>query len=82
MTWPKPATLDCSHCGDVAIESPDGLFGEDDGEACMTCGHPGHVNGEESDEEGEDTGHAYWAASDEGRCKVAECEECAERGAS
>jgi hypothetical protein len=80
-----PASLECSHCGDVAIESPDGLFGEGDGGACMTCGHPGHVNVDivldECEDEGDDEPRAvaYWSVSDEGRCKVAGCDECADR---
>lgn len=74
MTAPKPDYLECDHCGDVAVESPDGLFRDGDGDACMTCGHPGHVS---VDDDG-----ACWSVSDEGRCKVAECVWCADRGES
>lgn len=35
--------LDCGHCGGVAIESEDGMFGDGDGNACATCGLTGHV---------------------------------------
>lgn len=66
----QPATLECSHCGDAAIESTSGLFGEDQGGACVTCGFPGIVRVDE------DT--AYWSIGDsEGAvCRRNDCLDC------
>ena len=52
-------TLECAVCGGAAIYREDGLFAEDEGDACMTCGHPGHVSVEED-------GTAWW--NDAGDC--------------
>lgn len=66
------AGLECPHCGDVAYESPSGLFGDWDGVACMSCGHPGHVSVDE-DEKGEAV--AYWILG-LGPCDDAQCHAC------
>lgn len=70
----QPASLECGHCGDMAIESPHGLFYEDQGEKCATCGFPGHVTVEENS--------AEWTLSDWGPdpavCKRPDCDECHE----
>jgi len=36
--------LECNHCGDVAVESPTGMFHEDMADKCVSCGFPGHVS--------------------------------------
>jgi hypothetical protein len=69
MTLPvmNDATLECPGCGLPAISSASGLFCEDEGEACMTCGHPGHVNVDtdiESDVEGAEGGAYWWSAEE------------------
>lgn len=56
----KSATLECPHCGDVAIESPDGLFTDGDGGNCISCGYPGHV----SVDDAEENARAYWSTRD------------------
>lgn len=68
------ADLECDHCGDVAIESPTGLFGDGDGGKCTTCGFPGVVS---IDDAGDDA-TAWWNTSQEpgARCDLADCEEC------
>ena len=68
-------TLECGHCGGVAIESADGLFGEDDADACASCGMPGHVSIDE------DTG-ASWTHHDEDDdvyCNKTDCWDCDEQ---
>ena len=69
-------TLECCHCGDDAIESKDGLFGQDEGDACMTCGFPGHVDVDEGTED--DNGIASWSITDdpEAICNRDDCDEC------
>lgn len=70
-----PATLDCAHCGCPAIESATGWFADGDGDACMTCGMPGHVSIDEDDHDS--PGGAYWyVADDHGTCTDPECLEC------
>lgn len=81
----KSAVLECSHCGDVAIESADGLFGEDDGDACLSCGMPGRVSVEEDEsdyDEGDRIGTASWLTDDgeDSYCTRPDCEECREAG--
>ena len=53
---PDSVALECGWCGDVAFESPDGWFQEDAGEACLSCGMPGHVSLDED--------RAYWTTED------------------
>ena len=68
--------LTCDHCGDVAIESADGLFRDGDGGPCLSCGMPGQVTVDEY----EDPPTAYWTPSewDESAwCNRADCEDCA-----
>ncbi len=75
-TQSTAVTLECPHCGGVAIESPDGMFGDGDGEACMTCGFPGHVSIDDADEENVT---ADWSPRDwdeNARCTEDDCEEC------
>jgi hypothetical protein len=81
-----PATLECSHCGDVAVESETGLFCEGDADRCASCGMPGHITIEEADgcdsdcDEGECTcGIASFCCDDDtgNYCTLADCEECA-----
>lgn len=89
-SWPPraPASLDCSHCGDVAIESASGLFRDGDGVACMSCGHPGHVSVDE--DEGAEDEVTVWAVArwrlGSGPCDHTWCDECLDlrlaRGAS
>jgi len=82
-------TLECPHCGGVAVESTaspdDNLFAEGDGAkvGCVTCGFPGQVllesvwakmpNGEE-----EEVNVAYWSPSEEPetKCRERGCGEC------
>lgn len=75
--------LECDHCGDVAITHPDGMWAEDDGERCDSCGMPGSVCvGECIDEreDGTEIVQVNWISSiDEGSyCNRADCEDCAE----
>ncbi len=42
--------LDCPECGDAAVESEDGLFGEEHSGPCMSCGVVGSVRVGEDDE--------------------------------
>jgi hypothetical protein len=44
----KPACLECSRCGGVAVESRNGLFYEDDADRCGACGVPGHISIDDS----------------------------------
>ena len=69
VTW-----LDCGHCGGVAIDSTDGLFQEDDGGACISCGLPGCVRVDD------DETHAWWDDSQDpnDKCTQADCVECHE----
>ncbi len=72
-------TLECDHCGGVAIESDrNGLFTDGDGERCDTCGHPGHVSVDEAYEDEDNTGYASWALSDDAGATCADpvCSEC------
>ena len=70
-------SLSCDHCGDDAIESPDGLFGDGDGEACMSCGFPGWVavDGDDYDEDAS----VHWQLSDDDAavCRDLGCDSCA-----
>jgi hypothetical protein len=71
------STLECGHCGGVAIESADGQFQQDDdrnGQGCQTCGMYGMVEVGEEDDDGYAT--AYWSHADdlEHKCKLADCE--------
>lgn len=55
-------TLECGRCGGDAIEfHEDGLLAEDEGERCMTCGHPGTVRVDEHDGETMDNEPIYLA---------------------
>ncbi len=76
-----PSELGCDHCGDVAIESASGMFAEDDGGACMSCGFPGSVSVGESFDDAEEwaIGTASWLCSDAGDavCSDETCEDCA-----
>lgn len=69
---PEPARtdLECDHCGDVAVESPMGIFHEDMADKCASCGFPGQVHVSEGD--------AYWSSQDDWhvRCENGECAEC------
>jgi hypothetical protein len=72
---PEPAgtELECNHCGDVAVESPKGLFHEDMADKCVSCGFPGQVHVDEGD--------AHWASNQDDwhvRCEKDKCEECSE----
>ena len=65
MAETKPGIeLECPLCGGVAFRSDTEYVSEDEGEACLTCGEPGHVMIEDVDE---DTTHAYWSADAESR---------------
>lgn len=72
------ATLECDHCGDVAVESDaEGLFCEGDADCCLSCGMPGHV----SIDDCLDEPIAYWVVDDlgdEARCNRNDCSDCAE----
>jgi hypothetical protein len=76
-------TLECDHCGCVAIESADGMFYDGQGDACMSCGFPGHVSVDEAPED--ETAEAHWSLSDYCEigepipvCTDANCEDCKE----
>lgn len=75
---PPASTLECDHCGGVAIEADaDDLFTDGMGEECETCGFPGHVSVCGDDEDpGENP--VYWKVSEEvdARCADHRCEEC------
>lgn len=72
---PEPAAIDlcCDHCGNVAVESPKGIFHEDMADKCVSCGFPGQVHVNEGD--------AYWSSNQDDwhvRCEKDKCEECNE----
>ncbi len=59
----KRTALECGWCGDAAIfADEDGVFDEDDGGECVSCGFPGHVEIEDYDEE---EARAYWSYEDD-----------------
>jgi hypothetical protein len=68
LVVPDFTTLECEICGDVAIRSDNGRFMEDSGDACISCGHPGHVGINEDityDGDDETEGlYAYWSADE------------------
>ncbi len=66
QTW-----LDCDHCGNVAIESADGVFTDGDGGACSSCGLPGYVSCCSETEP-----HWFMSEDPNTKCKRADCEEC------
>lgn len=66
----EPATLECDHCGGVAIASDDGTFADGDGERCESCGMRGHVM---VDDDG-----AYWWDEPTARCRRSDCFRCRE----
>lgn len=72
-------TLECNHCGDVAIESATGYFRDGDGAACASCGMPGHVS-VDFDPSVDDDAMATWEdVQEEGvYCARPDCEECNE----
>jgi hypothetical protein len=47
--------LECPLCGGPAIESETGIFYEDSGDTCMSCGEPGNVFVHEDDWSDEDS---------------------------
>ena len=69
----RASHFECDHCGDVAIESTDGLFTDGDGGECASCGMPGQVSMDA------ETG-PYWSTSQEegDRCDRRDCEDCAD----
>ncbi len=73
--------LYCDHCGCEAISKADDVFQEDEGEACVTCGWPGHVSMSSIDlfpdleREGE-MFEAYWSSDDQGVCNDPDCSAC------
>lgn len=78
--------LECDHCGGVAVESKDGLFGEGDADRCQSCGIAGHITVEENDCDGdcaEDNctcNTAYFSPHDwdeNAWCNRSDCEDCA-----
>ena len=70
----KEATLECGHCGGVAITSPNGWFWDGAGGRCLECGHPGHVS---CDGEEPPYWHVHEGALD--FCAAHDCDECNER---
>lgn len=65
--------LECSHCGDEAIEpDEDGLYRDGDGGKCQCCGYPGQVScsGDEGD-------GAEWVESDDpgAHCDRDDCDD-------
>ena len=75
-------TLECDHCGGVAVESKTGLFGEDMASKCMSCGMPGGVSIQESYDDADDAdgAEAYWLSSEsnEAVCDDPSCGLCKE----
>lgn len=70
---PEPAgtELCCDHCGDVAVESPTGIFHEDMADKCKSCGHLGQVHVGEAG--------VYWSTNQDDwyvRCESDKCPEC------
>ena len=65
--------FECDHCGDVAIESRDGMFTDGDGGECASCGMPGQVSMDAETD-------PYWSTSQEegDRCNRKDCEDCAD----
>ncbi len=70
----RGVTLECDHCGDVAYEAPDGMVGDGEGDACISCGFPGHASVDN------DEPIAWWSASDraDAVCRREDCEDCRE----
>jgi hypothetical protein len=73
--------LECSHCGYEAIEFPEsGLLYQDEGEKCMTCGWPGHVDIDGNKDGDEGAATASWTCSDpedfNGYCTQEDCADC------
>lgn len=63
--------LECDHCGGPAVYADDGLYCEDSGDACITCGMPGHVSVDGDDDDAE----AWWSMSDYGTCMDPGCDD-------
>lgn len=71
---PRPTATDlcCDHCGDVAVESPTGIFHEDMADKCVSCGFPGQAHVDEGD--------AYWSSDRDNWCARCESDNCSECG--
>jgi hypothetical protein len=76
--------LECYHCGCEAIENPVGIFCQDEGEKCMTCGLPGHVDIVEITDERSDAieYEAEWICTTDEKafCNQPDCDDCKSRG--
>lgn len=77
----ESVSLGCDHCGGDAITSPNGMFAEDDGERCDTCGMAGSVMLSETyDADDNEVVQASWVCrlmvGD--YCNEPNCEDCAE----
>ncbi len=75
-------TLECDHCGGIAITSDAyGLFTDGDGERCDSCGFPGSVCVEDAPDadDGPVLGEAWWNVGQEANdvCSDMACTECA-----
>lgn len=64
-------SLSCDHCGGPAITSEENIFWEDDGDACESCGFPGHVDVDPTE------GSAWWESSEDetATCNDPECDD-------
>lgn len=65
-------SLDCEHCGDVAVISAQNMYWDGDFARCLSCGHPGQIHADET---------AYFTIADEETdwCDREDCAECIER---
>ena len=76
------ATLECPHCGDVAVESSTGLFYEGDADRCQSCG----VSGAVFLDDDEDGTIAYFDIDDAWPCagekRTGHCPHCADDAAT
>jgi hypothetical protein len=69
--------LECDHCGDDAIRKPTGVFVDGEGDRCESCGFPGHVSVDGTDDD-PDENTPSWKLSEapDARCTDPECGEC------
>lgn len=69
--------LPCDHCGGDALKSDDGTFEDGSPGPCMTCGFPGHVSVDGSDDDSsQNTATFVLSEEPNARCKDPGCGEC------
>ena len=79
MTEALRDSLECDHCGDVAVwADKEGMFHDNSdwvgGDRCLSCGIAGHIS---FDDQSEDE-PVYWLSSDDpkDRCNQKNCDAC------